>query len=77
VARRRLYLSPSQYIFRRSVTDGIFGDSRVWKALGFFIIGRRLFRRIMGSDPRLVAVERLERGQTIVLRGVSSRTERR
>jgi hypothetical protein len=52
--------------------EGVFGHSRVWKAIGMLIIARRLFRKIMGSDPRTVAIERIKPGETLVLRGVRS-----
>ena len=66
------YLRPSSVLYRKSMRHGIFGDSRVWKAIGFAILARRAFRKIMGSDPRTVAIERIKPGETIVLRGVRS-----
>jgi hypothetical protein len=77
MARNPLFLSPSMYIFRKSVAEGILGHSRVWKAIGFFMIGRRMLRRIMGSDPRTVGIERLAPGETLILRGVTARRAKR
>jgi hypothetical protein len=68
-----LFPRPRFAIVRRAMNEGVFGDNRFWKAIGFAIIGRRIFRHIMQSEPRLVAVEKLKPGQTIVLRGVTSR----
>lgn len=73
MARRRGYLAPSALIFRKSMRDGIFGDSRVWKAIGLAILLRRGFRKIMGNDARTVAIEQIKPGETVVLRGVRSR----
>lgn len=72
MARPRGYLHPSTILYRKSLRQGIFGDSRVWKAIGIAILARRAFRKIMGSDPRTVAIERIKPGETIILRGVRS-----
>jgi hypothetical protein len=73
VAPRLPYLAPSAVLFRTSMREGIFGDSRFWKIVALLIISRRAFRKIMGSDPRTVAIERIKPGETVVLRGVRSR----
>jgi len=77
MARNPLFLSPTMYIFRKSVAEGILGHSRVWKAIGFFLIGRRMLRKVMGSDPRTVGIERLAPGETLILRGVTGRPSKR
>jgi len=73
VARRPGYLAPSAWVFRKSMRDGILGDSRLWKAVALAILLRRAFRKLMGSEPVTVAIEQLKPGETIVLRGVRSR----
>ena len=75
--RRPSLLSPGVLIFRKSLRDGIFGNSRFWKAAAFVILGRRLLRRLMGAEPRTVAVEKLVPGQTLILRGVTERPAKR
>jgi hypothetical protein len=65
-----LFPKPSMLIVRRAMVDGLFGRSRFWKAIAFLIIARRTVRKLMGSDPRLVAVEKIRPGETITLRGV-------
>ena len=75
--RTPLFPSPSMLIVRRAMVDGLFGDSRVWKVLAFVIIGRRMLQRIMGSEPRTVAVERIRPGETLILRGVTGRPPKR
>lgn len=72
-SRRRSMYAPSVVIFRSAMRKGIFGDSRVWKAIGIAILARRGFRKIMGTEPRTIAVERIKPGETVVLRGVRSR----
>ncbi len=75
--RTPLFPSPSMLIMRRAMVDGLFGDSRVWKVLAFVIIGRRMLQRIMGSEPRVVAVERIRPGETLIMRGVTGRPPKR
>jgi hypothetical protein len=38
---------------------------------------RRTMRKLMGSDPHTVAIEKIRPGETVVLRGVTGRTPRR
>ncbi len=75
--RTPIFPSPSMLIMRRAMVDGLFGDSRVWKVLAFVIIGRRMLQRIMGSEPRVVAVERIRPGETLIMRGVTGRPPKR
>jgi hypothetical protein len=76
-ARTPLFPSPSMLVMRRAMVDGLFGDSRAWKVLAFVIIGRRMLQRIMGSEPRVVAVERIRPGETLIMRGVTGRPPKR
>ena len=75
--RTPLFPSPSMLVVRRAMVDGLFGDSRMWKLIAFVIIGRRMLRRIMGSEPRTVALERIRPGETLILRGVTGRAPKR
>jgi hypothetical protein len=52
---------------------GLFGDSRLWKAVGIVILARRGLKKMMDSEPRTLAVERIKPGETVILRGVRSR----
>jgi len=63
----------SMLIVRKAMVEGFKGENRVWRYVMLAIIARRLLRRLMDSDPRTVAVERLLPGQTLILRGVTSR----
>ena len=75
--RTPLFPSPSMLVVRRAMFDGLFGDSRFWKVLAFVIIGRRMLQRIMGSEPRVIAVERIRPGETLIMRGVTGRPPKR
>ena len=70
--RLPLFPTPSMVVVRRAMVDGLFGESRLWRLVAFAIIGRRILRRVLGSDPVTVAVERLKPGETLILRGVTS-----
>jgi hypothetical protein len=63
----------SMLIVRKAMVEGVKGENRLWRYVMLAIIARRLLRRLMDSDPRTVAVERLLPGQTLILRGVTSR----
>ena len=71
----RLPLVPtaSMLVVRKAMVEGVKGENRFWRYVMFAIIARRVLRRLMDSDPRTVAVERLLPGQTLILRGVKSR----
>jgi hypothetical protein len=71
--RLPLVPSASMLIVRKAMVEGVKGENRVWRYIMLAIIARRLVRRLMDSDPRTVAVERLLPGQTLILRGVTSR----
>ena len=75
--RMPIFPSPSMLVVRRAMVDGLFGDSRTWKLIAFAIIGRRMLRRIMGSEPQTVAIERIRPGETVILRGVTRRHPKR
>ena len=71
--RLPLFPTPSMVVVRRAMVDGLFGESRLWKLIAFAIIGRRILRRVLGSDPVTVAVEKIRPGETLILRGVTGR----
>jgi hypothetical protein len=71
--RLPLFPTPSMYVVRRAMTEGLRGRSRFWKFVMITILLRRGFRRLMQSDGVTVAVERLKPGESIILRGVRAR----
>jgi hypothetical protein len=71
--RLPLFPSPSMLIVRKAMVEGIKGDNKLWRAVMFAIIARRVVRRLMGSDAQTVAIERIGPGETLLLRGVTSR----
>jgi hypothetical protein len=71
--RMPLLPSPRMLFVRRAMVEGIKGENRVWRLVMLVIIANRVVRRLMGSDVRTVAIERIKPGDTLVLRGVRSR----
>jgi hypothetical protein len=65
--------SVSMVLVRKAMVEGVKGENRFWRFVMLAIIARRILRRLMDSDPRTVAIERLLPGQTLILRGVTSR----
>ena len=75
--RLPLFPTPSLYIQRRAMLEGRrSGRSRFWRGVFFAILARRMFQRVMRSDPRTLAIERIKPGETVILRGVRSRDPR-
>ena len=69
-SRRFPLLSPTFMLRRKALTQGVFGDSRFWQFIAFVLVTRRIIRKIMGSDPIVVGVERIRTGETVILTGL-------
>jgi len=72
--RLPLFPSPTMLFVRRAMVQGVRGNNRVWRLVMYAIVLRRVWRRVMASDPTTLAVERLGPGDTVLLRAVTSRT---
>ncbi len=70
LARRFPVLSPALIIRRKAITQGFFGDNRMWRVIGLLIVGRMILHKVMGRGSQTIAVERLEPGQKIILTGL-------
>ncbi len=70
LARRFPLLSPGLLVRRKAISQGFFGDSRVWQVIGVVVFGRTVLRKIMGAGSETVAVERIRPGERIILTGV-------
>jgi hypothetical protein len=65
MARRRPMLDmmrPTLVIRAQAFRKGLFGSSRVWRAVAFMIIGKRLLTRYFGREPEIVEVSTLKGG---------------
>lgn len=59
---------------RASVRKGLLGDDSVWRMIFFIIYGRRVLRRVMGSEPETVAIEKLQPGQFVSIEAIDPQT---
>jgi hypothetical protein len=60
---------------RRSIREGFIIGNRVWMVVGIVVHGRRLFRKLMDREPKLIATERLVAGQSLSLRAIDPQSE--
>ena len=67
-------LRPSYYVRRASINKGLFGDDRFWRAVFILMTGRKVLRKLMGSGPETVALEKLEPGQFVRIEAIDPRT---
>ena len=67
-------LRPSYYIRRASIDKGLFGDDRFWRMVFILMTGRKVLRRLMGSGPETVALEKLKPGQFVRIEAIDPRT---
>jgi len=74
VARRPSVLRPSYYIRWASINKGLFGDDRFWRMVFILMTGRKVLRKLMGSEPEVVAFERLKPGQFVRIDASSANT---
>lgn len=68
--RRGRMLALAAYARRKSINKGLLGDDGLWRVVFFVIYGRRLLRKLMGSEPQLLSVEKLEPNQTLIVETV-------
>jgi hypothetical protein len=66
----------ARYLRIRSVREGFLGGRRLWQLIGLAMFSRQIVRRLMGSSPRVLASQRLEPGETLILR-VARRADKR
>lgn len=71
---RSSILRPSYYVRRASINKGLFGDDRFWRTVFILMTGRRVLRKMMGSGPETVAIEKLKPGQFVRIEAIDPRT---
>ncbi len=62
---RSSLLSPTAYLRRNALHQGVLGGNRSWVVIGAFVYGPRLFRKFLGRNEQIVAIEKLEPGQFV------------
>ncbi len=77
--RRPSLLSPTAYVRRRAIYDGLLGGQRGWLAVGRVLWGARLLRNAVGRSEQVVATEVLRPGETVTVVAIKapSRSERK
>ena len=53
-------LRPSLVIRRKALYDGIFGPSTLWKAVAILVFGRSTLKKLLGKNPELIEVAKLD-----------------
>jgi hypothetical protein len=76
VRRQTRVLSPTGFIRRRALDRVLAGDDKLWESVFIMLVTRRLMRRVMGSEPKLVAVEKLKAGQKVEIAAIDGRPPR-
>ena len=67
-------LRPSYYIRRASINKGLFGDDRFWRVVFILMTGRKVLRKLMGSEAEFVALEKLKPGQFVRVEAIDPET---
>jgi len=77
--RRPSLLSPFAYARRAGIYRGLLGGDRRWLIIGGTVIVAGRIRRLLGRQPEIVTVEKLEPGHPLRLEAIAppSRRERR
>ena len=74
--RRTTLLSPTALLRRNALYKGAFGGSRGWMAVGVLVWGPRLFRKVFGKHPQIIATEKLTAGQFLRLESIAPPTRK-
>ncbi len=77
--RARRVISPSILVRRAALTNGVFGSSRVWRAVAIVVFGWRFLSRFVGRDEEVLTIDRLAPGESLTVRTIrpESRRDRR
>jgi len=68
------YLRPFALIRRRAINQGLFGPSTAWKIVAVVVFGGKKLQEVVGRREQLVTVEKMEPGQTMILRTIKPLT---
>lgn len=61
---------------RLTLRNSLLGKNRLWRTVFLLMMARRAFRRVMGSEPEIVATERLKPGAAIQIASIDPLVER-
>jgi hypothetical protein len=75
--RRVGVFSPALYLRTSAVRRGVLGNDRFWRFVAAVIFGRQLLRKVLGREPQLLSVERLDPGQSVHIAAIPPPASRR
>ena len=55
------------WLRRIGISRGLFGGSRAWTAIGVVALGVEAFKRVTGSEPKVVYQKKLKRGESVLI----------
>ena len=70
-------LRPSLLIRRKAMRHGVFGSSRLWKFIAYWIIAKQTLRRLFGKRPEILDVAVLKGGGHVMRIETFARPTRR
>ena len=76
IARRRKVRLFAPGIEQTTLHEALFGDSIIWRVVGWYVVTRVMLNRVFARPPERVATERLriDQGVTIRILPPSART---
>lgn len=77
MARRRpSLLSPTALLRRSALYKGLLGGSRGWLAVGAFLWGPKLLKKLFGKNEQILTTEKLVAGQYLSLQAIPPPTRK-
>lgn len=70
----RPWLTPVTTLRRSAMNRGLLGGSGAWTALFITLVLARRMRRVVGRSDEVVSIEKLQPGETVVLRAIAPLT---
>ena len=71
------FLRPGYLLRSNATTKGLLGGSRGWQIVFALIMGKRFWGKIMGKEPEILAVDKLEAGQFMTIEAIGPKDPRR
>jgi len=59
-------MRPTMVIRAQAFRKCLFGSSRIWRAVAFAIIGKRVVKRYFGREPEIIEVATLKGGNHVM-----------
>ncbi len=76
MAQLPVLLRPRYLIRRKALRSGLFGPSRLWRAIAFYIIFEKSLQRFFGKHPERIGTRRVGVGHVITVAAAAPLTRR-